>query len=231
MSSELDNFVYSVSHDLRSPLLSVKGILTLLFDSGKIDKSAEQYLRMAESSIDRLDKTIQDILEYSRNSRLDVKTEWFDLSEVVKQIFDDIQFISETPIRFEINIEGDSRIFSDKTRVATIIKNLVSNAAKYRKLNIDNCYVAFHMWRTDNELHFKVSDNGIGIPKDQQEQVFNMFYRLSTDRQGTGLGLFIVQEIISKLGGSIQLESEVNKGTAIQVSIQETSSGVENGEA
>jgi signal transduction histidine kinase len=160
-----------------------------------------------------------------------VKTEWFDLLEVVKQIFDDIQFISETPIRFEINIEGDSRILSDKTRVATIIKNLVSNAAKYRKLNIDNCYVVFHMWRTDNELHFKVSDNGIGIPKDQQEQVFNMFYRLSTDRQGTGLGLFIVQEIISKLGGSIQLESEVNKGTAIQVSIQETSSGVENGEA
>jgi signal transduction histidine kinase len=231
LSSELDNFVYSVSHDLRSPLLSVKGILTLLYDSGKIDKSAEQYLRMAESSIDRLDKTIQDILEYSRNSRLDVKTEWFDLSEVVKQIFDDIQFISETPIRFEINIEGDSRIFSDKTRVSTIIKNLVSNAAKYRKLNIDNCYVAFHLWRTDSELHFKVSDNGIGIPIDQQEQVFNMFYRLSTDRQGTGLGLFIVQEIISKLGGSIQLESEVNKGTAIQVSIPETNSRVEIGEA
>jgi signal transduction histidine kinase len=87
------------------------------------------------------------------------------------------------------------------------------------------------MWRTENELHFKVSDNGIGIPKDQQEQVFNMFYRLSTDRQGTGLGLFIVQEIISKLGGSTQLESEVNKGTAIQVSIPETNSRVEIGEA
>lgn len=231
LNEELDNFVYSVSHDLRSPLLSVKGILTLAFESGKIDASSEKYLRMAENSINRLDNAIQDILEYSRNSRLDVEGEWFDMSETVKQIFDDIQFISETPIRFEINIEGDSRIFSDKTRVATIIKNLVSNAAKYRKLNIDNCYVAFHMRRTDSELHFKVSDNGIGIPKDQQDQVFNMFYRLSTDRQGTGLGLFIVQEIISKLGGSIQLESEVNKGTAIQVLIPQTNSRVEIGEA
>jgi signal transduction histidine kinase len=228
LNEELDNFVYSVSHDLRSPLLSVKGILTLLYESGKIDPSGEKYLRMAESSIDRLDNTIQDILEYSRNSRLDVKREWFDMSEVVKQIFDDIQFISETPIQFEINIDGESNVYSDKTRVTTIIKNLVSNAAKYRKLDTQICYVKFHLWRSENEFHFEVSDNGIGIPKAQIAHVFTMFYRVSTERVGTGLGLFIVQEITDKLGGRIHLESEVDRGTTVRISIAEADQGLKN---
>jgi signal transduction histidine kinase len=217
LNNELDNFVYSVSHDLRSPLLSVKGILTLLFDTGKIDPSAEQYLRMAETSINRLDNTIQDILEYSRNSRMDVQHEWFDMAQVVQQIFDDIQFISETPIQFEMNIEGNATIFSDKTRIATIVKNLASNGAKYRKLNASDSYVKFHMRQYQEQLQITVSDNGIGIPPEQRENVFKMFYRVSTDRVGTGLGLFIVQEVTRKLNGRVALESEVEKGTSITV--------------
>jgi|GEM_PF-3254697 len=222
LNEELDNFVYSVSHDLRSPLLSVKGILSMILSTEEINDATDRYLRMAQGSVDRLDNTIQDILEYSRNSRLDVKNEWFDIRPMVQTIFDDIQFISENPLHFEITIEGPSIVFSDQTRLNTIIKNLVSNAAKYRKLNSDNCFVTFKMWRTENELHFKVSDNGIGIPKDQQTHVFDMFYRVSTERVGTGLGLFIVQEITRKLNGRLDLESEVDQGTAVRVSIQES---------
>jgi signal transduction histidine kinase len=174
---------------------------------------------MAESSIDRLDNTIQDILEYSRNSRIDVQREWFDIAEVVKQIFDDIQFISETPLRFEINVEGSSSIFSDKTRIATIIKNLASNAAKYRKLDVEDSYVKFHMRPDNDQLLLSVSDNGIGIPENQKDHVFKMFYRISSDRVGTGLGLFIVQEITLKLNGRITLESEVEQGTRITIAL------------
>ena len=222
LSSELDNFVYSVSHDLRSPLLSVKGILTLVFDSGKIDPDAEQYLRMAETSIDRLDSTIQDILEYSRNSRLDVKPEWFDMKVVVSQIFEDIQFISENPIHFDIEIEGDTQVCSDKSRIATVIKNLASNAAKYRKLNSSDCFVRFRMWRDGNRICMEISDNGIGIPSNQLDNVFKMFYRVSADRVGTGLGLFIVQEITRKLDGALQLKSEVGVGTSVLIQFEQS---------
>ena len=221
LSSELDNFVYSVSHDLRSPLLSVKGILTLLFDTGKIDPSAVQYLRMAETSIDRLDNTIQDILEYSRNSRLEVMPELFDMKVVVSQIFEDIQFISNHPIRFDIEIEGESTVFSDKRRITTVIKNLASNAAKYRKLNSSDCFVRFRMWRNGNRIFMEVSDNGIGIPSNQLDNVFKMFYRVSAERAGTGLGLFIVQEIARKLDGILQLKSEIGIGTSVLMQFEQ----------
>ncbi len=217
LNEELDNFVYSVSHDLRSPLLSVKGILSLILTTEKMNEGAEKYMRMAQGSIDRLDNTIQDILEYSRNSRLDVKMDHFDVRPVVQHIFDDIQFVSDKPMRFEIDITGDSMIFTDQTRLSTIIKNLASNAAKYRNLTLDDNLIRFELWQTERAMHFKVVDNGIGIPDGEKEKVFQMFYRVSTDRIGTGLGLFIVKEITNKLNGEINLHSNVNEGTTVEI--------------
>jgi signal transduction histidine kinase len=217
LNEELDNFVYSVSHDLRSPLLSVKGILSLILTTEKLNADAEKYMHMAQGSIDRLDNTIQDILEYSRNSRLDVKLDHFDIRPVVQHIFDDIQFVSDNPMRFEIEIEGDSMVYTDQTRLSTIIKNLASNAAKYRNLHHEQCLVRFELRTTDRAMHFKVIDNGIGIPDEEKDKVFQMFYRVSTDRMGTGLGLFIVKEITNKLKGTIVLESNVNEGTSVEI--------------
>jgi signal transduction histidine kinase len=145
LNEELDNFVYSVSHYL---------ILT----TEKMNESAEKYMHMAQGSIDRLDNTIQDILEYSRNSRLDVNLDHFDIRPVVQHIFDDIQFVSDNPMRFEIEIEGDSIVYTDQTRLSTIIKNLASNAAKYRNLNHEQCLVRFELKKTDQAIHFKVID-------------------------------------------------------------------------
>jgi signal transduction histidine kinase len=219
LNEELDNFVYSVSHDLRSPLLSVKGILSFILTTEKMNDGAEKYLRLAQGSVERLDSSIQDILEYSRNSRLDVKHEHFDLRPVVQHIFDDIQFVSENPLRFEIAVDGSSMVYTDQTRLSTIIKNLASNGAKYRDMSAKECLIRFEMRHSAENLHIKVIDNGIGIPEGEQEKIFQMFYRLSTDRMGTGLGLFIVQEITRKLNGDIKLESEVGKGTCVELSI------------
>jgi signal transduction histidine kinase len=219
LNEELDNFVYSVSHDLRSPLLSVKGILSLILTTEQLNEATNRYLRMAEGSIDRLDNTIQDILEYSRNSRLDVKNEWFDIRPMVQTIFDDIQFMSDNPLMFEIAIEESSMVFCDQTRLNTIIKNLVSNAAKYRNTSAASCQIRFEMKQKNDAFIFTVADNGIGIPQEEQDKVFQMFYRVASDRMGTGLGLFIVQEITTKLKGEIQLSSAVNSGTAIQITI------------
>jgi signal transduction histidine kinase len=224
LNEELDNFVYSVSHDLRSPLLSVKGLISLIISTEEINNKTDQYLRMAQGSIDRLDNTIQDILEYSRNSRLDVKNDWFDIRPLVQNIFDDIQFISEKPLRFEIEVDGSSMIFCDKTRLNTIIKNLVSNSAKYRNTLLADNLILFAMSNSEDNLKFKIIDNGIGIPKSEQEKVFQMFYRVATDRIGTGLGLFIVQEITSKLNGTIHLDSIQNQGTTIEIILPKTHS-------
>lgn len=219
LNAELDSFVYSVSHDLRSPLLSVKGIISLLRESKTQDAAADGYLKLAESSINRLDNTIQDILEYSRNSRMDIKIEAFDIKQVVREVFDDLQYLSENPIRFEIDVLGDQLIYSDKTRLTTIIKNLAANATKYRKLDSDDCLVRFELEEQNELLVLRIIDNGIGIPPAEKENVFKMFYRVSTDRMGTGLGLFIVQEIANKLDGVVKIDSSIGQGTTVEISL------------
>ena len=95
INAELDNFVYSISHDLRSPLLSIKGILKLVTMKEKLSPNAVGYIHMAEGSVDRLDATVQEILDYSRNSRLDLQISEFDLQTMINNIFDDLRFGSE----------------------------------------------------------------------------------------------------------------------------------------
>ena len=216
---ELDRFVYSVSHDLRSPLLSVKGLMSFVLETKELNPEVEDYLNMALNSISRLDVTIQDILDYSLNSRKDIKPESFNIEEMVKGIYEDISFISDKKIRFNIKIDGQPIIQTDKPRCKTILRNLISNSVKYRNKHIENPSVVFELKHKPDTITLIISDNGQGIPKENQTKIFEMFYRDSTEAEGTGLGLYIVKEMIEKLGGNIMVDSEVGIGTSITVQL------------
>jgi signal transduction histidine kinase len=174
---------------------------------------------MADGSIDRLDQTIYDILEYSKNSRTEIQNERFNIREVVETINSDLKYYNEKPIDFQISINGSEEIFSDKKRIITVVKNLISNAVKYSKTNTELSFVKFELIEKSDSYEMKVSDNGIGIPKDQHQRIFEMFYRVSTGRVGSGLGLFIVKEIMEKMGASISVESEQNLGSCFTVNL------------
>lgn len=222
INAELDFLIYSISHDLRSPLMSVKGLISLISETEDISENVKSYLKMADGSIDRLDQTIYDILEYSKNSRTEIQNESFNVRKMVETINTDLKFFNEKPIDFQISIKGTQEIFSDKKRIITVVKNLISNAVKYSKSNEEHSYVKFELIEMTDSYEMKVSDNGIGIPKDQHQRIFEMFYRVSTGRMGSGLGLFIVKEIMEKLGGSIQVSSEPNVGSCFTVSLPKT---------
>ena len=219
INAELDNFVYRVSHDLRSPLLAIKGIFSLIFSGNGIDEETEEYLHLADASVNRLDDTIQEILEYSRNSRLEVKLESFNVEDVIQDIYNDLKFSSEKDVDFKMNIEGDSVIYSDKARIKVLFKNLIGNSFKYRKKNSADAFVHFEMKNSGTEITFKVIDNGEGISKHSIGKVFDMFYRGTTTSVGTGLGLYICKEVLSNLKGSIDVESELGKGTTMIVTL------------
>jgi signal transduction histidine kinase len=219
INSELDNFVYSVSHDLRSPLLSVKGILALIFKTSELDDKVKNYLKMAEKSILRLDGTIQEILEYSRNSRLGLKLESFNLKEMVSAIYDDLKFSTTKQVEFNIEISCNEIIFSDKSRINTVLKNILGNAFKYLKQDNQKSVVTFYAKKVNTDLLIIVSDNGEGIADNHLSKIFDMFYRASKSSSGTGLGLYICKEIIIKLNGEIKIESKLNEGTTVYVSI------------
>lgn len=217
---ELDNFVYSVSHDLRSPLLSIKGLL-MLIKEGKLDEvKLQQYLGFAEKSVNRLDDTIREILAYSRNSRLGISMEVFDLKIMAEQIFGDLRFMVGDNFSFRVESVGSTEMISDKSRINTILRNIIDNAVKYRRIDIEHPYVLLSLGINENgDATISISDNGEGISKDKLEKVFDMFYRGTSTGQGTGLGLYICREVLNKLNGKIHVQSEMGKGTTINLSL------------
>lgn len=218
-NAELDNFVYSVSHDLRSPLLSVKGLISLIFQQSAIDSETSSYLSMADRSINRLDETISEILEYSRNSRLDVIREEFSLGTMLKQICDDLHFSAEENFEFKTNIYGPDIIVADKYRITAVLRNLIGNSVKYRRKNIDTPFVNCELIHEKSKLVCIISDNGEGISETDMPKIFDMFYRGNTNTVGTGLGLYICREVVNKLGGEMRIESVLGAGTYVTVRI------------
>lgn len=222
-NKELDSFVYSVSHDLRSPLLSVRGLLQLSLDEAKDDELLQKYLLMANSSIDHLDDTIREILAYSRNTRVEVSHEPFNIDELIEQIYQDLKYAVHDEFVFEKQISGSPVLFSDKARINTVLRNLIGNAVKYQKNRTDQkSYVKTSVKTVGNQMIISVEDNGEGISKDNLVKVFDMFFRATTSSQGTGLGLYICKEILLKLHGKIEARSEHGKGTNMIVTIPNT---------
>lgn len=217
INSELDNFVYSVSHDLRSPLLSITGLIRLIKDTPDLSDLVLQYLGFAESSVVKLDNTISDILEYSRNSRLGIKSEYLDLKKMSDSIFEDLRFSAETEVVLNYQENIETPFYSDSTRINAVLKNTIGNAVKYRKKDIPNPEVYMTIDVNLERLHLIIKDNGEGIPEKSLPKVFDMFYRASGSSNGTGLGLYICKEIINKLGGEISIESHLGIGTTVSI--------------
>ena len=219
INSELDRFVYSVSHDLRSPLLSVKGLVNLIMGFDVLDSDIVNCLKLIELSVDRLDATILDILTYSRNSRTELKVESVNIREVVENTYNDLNLLNSFDIDFIVYIQDCESIFTDKLRIQSVIRNLISNSIKYRREDGLRPLVKFTCIRKGDMYEFEISDNGKGIALEYQAKVFDMFFRASTESIGTGLGLYIVNEIVHKLGGNISLLSEPGNGTSIRISL------------
>ena len=216
-NSELDSFVYSVSHDLRAPLLSLQGIIELIQETEDLPEEVKEYLAMADTSVHRLDNNIREILEYSRNARLKIAPETFSIREIVEEIFEGLRFSANQEILFTTEITPPEEVITDKARLKVLLNNVISNSVKYRRKDGIQPFVRFNMQHLNGQYIMTVEDNGEGIPEGSREKVFDMFYRASTTTAGTGLGLYICKEIISKLHGSISLESEVGKGTKITI--------------
>ena len=219
---ELDNFVYSISHDLRSPLLSIKGIISLIRHQGNIDEQSKKFLDLADTSVVRLDNTIQEILEYSRNSRLDIVNDEFNMDDLIQNVFDDLKFSVSEEISLNLHHQGNALVYADRARINILLKNILGNSVKYRRANVES-EIHVDVQVDSNQLFLEITDNGQGIAEEHLHKVFKMFYRATTASVGTGLGLYICQEIITKLGGTIQIDSKLGVGTRIKIQIPLTS--------
>ncbi len=170
-------------------------------------------------SILRLDDTIREILNYSRNARTDIDYTEIDLLHFVNQSFESVQYYVSYKIKLETSIHADCAFYSDENRINTLINNLIANAVKYSRENDGNAFIKFSASIDHNYCVITIQDNGEGIAYDHQKNVFKIFHRASSTAIGSGLGLFICSEIINKLDGKIKLESIPLQGTKFTITI------------
>jgi len=213
LNRDLDHFVYSASHDLRAPALAIEGIVDELEDPTTEASKKHQGLQLIRQVVRRIDDTITDIINYSKNTRLPVVQEQIDLRMAVTELFDSMKHLKKHPIKLSVEINGDAPLISDRIRIYSLLRNLLSNAIKFSVNRPEGCSIRVTGNITETDCQIAVSDNGEGIPNELRDQVYDMFFRGTTTSYGSGLGLYICHEIMRKLGGDIKYESEPNKGT------------------
>ncbi|CAN5456456.1 hypothetical protein BH09BAC3_BH09BAC3_15240 [soil metagenome] len=217
-NEELDSFVYSASHDLRAPLATIAGLVTLM--SLEKVNSDTNYLQMIRTRITVMESFIKDIVQYSRNARLEVSYERIDLKSLVEGIEASVShFDNAQLVQIKNDIEPDTIIYSDHHRLTVILTNLITNAIKYADLKRDTPYVRISYHKTLGIETIEIADNGIGIEVEQLPKIFDMFYRATELSKGSGLGLYITMEAAKKLDYQIEVKSEYKVGTTFTISL------------
>ncbi len=213
INTELDQFVYSVSHDLRSPLSSIQGLVGI----GKISNDPDEIKKCFALIEDRVKAQyffINEIIEIYRNNRAELKPEKLHLKTVVQEVVKETSFESgASGIDFKVTINEELFIKTDKVRLKSIFFNLIGNAIKYHDDEKSNKFIEVGAHQNNSTVEIFVEDNGKGISEEHLPKIFDMFYRASNDSKGSGLGLYIVKEMTTKLGATVAVHSEISKGT------------------
>jgi len=224
INKELDSFVYSVSHNLRSPLASVLGLVNVaMLDELKDKDMVDGYFQMIRKSISKLDGTLREILNYSRNARSDVVISEINLDQLVRQSFAEMKYLQgHHDISKRIEIENAIPFYSDGYRLSIILANLIANSIQYCDEGKDNSFIQVSATITPAHAIVHILDNGVGINRDYLPEIFNMFYRASEKSDGAGLGLYIVKETLERLHGRVAVTSRLGEGTDITLTIPNT---------
>lgn len=220
LNKKLESFAYRVSHDLQSPLNSIKALVNFIEEESKEDNTLE-YIAMIKKSIFYLDNSIQNNLKYSRITSKDLIISNVFLRETFQDVVD-LLYNDKciTGVNFQIEIEENEPFFTDKFRFNMILENLIGNAIKYQQKNKSDKYVFINGSSGGGKFRFVVSDNGIGIAALDQDKIFNKFFRESNNENGFGLGLYMVKQAVEMLKGTIRVESYQGIGTSFIVELE-----------
>lgn len=214
-------FVANVSHELKTPITSIKGFAETLIDGAKEDEHLlDEFLNIILKESNRIESLVEDLLDLSHiEQQTEIRTERVDLSEVTQTTVDTLYaYAQRKDITIDANIQDDVYIDAEASKIAQVVTNLVSNAINYSP-NESTVFVRVSS-QGDKKI-LEVEDHGIGIAPEDQKHVFERFYRVdkarSRDSGGTGLGLSITKHIVEAYQGRIQIESELDVGTTFRI--------------
>ncbi|MFO7824858.1 MAG: hybrid sensor histidine kinase/response regulator [Cyclobacterium sp.] len=223
LHTEMNQFVYSLSHELRGPLMSISGISKL----AKMEVSEPgiiEYFDMIDSATLKLDDFIYKMLDFYRSTKIENKVVAIDFQGIFDQLIKDYKLKWDlSTIDLSFDVSQDEPFFSDESKIRVIINNLFSNAYKFQK-EAGSRWIRICIKTNGNKAYLEIADNGIGIEEKHQSDVFNLFHRATQRNVGSGLGLYMVKESVEQLKGNVVLKSDVGIGTTIQVNLPDLSS-------
>ena len=219
LHSEMNQFVYSLSHELRGPLRSISGV-SKLAKMEVSDPSVLEYFDMIDTATGKLDDFIYKMLDFYRSTKIDHKVTEIHFNDVVTQQM--IAYREKFDLsHFHIEVQVNQKIpfFSDDAKIRVILNNLFSNAVQFQKSQPGPKRISLTVDVFDNQVVIALEDNGIGIEERHRIDVFNLFSRATQRNVGTGLGLYMVKEAVEQMGGKIHLESQIHEGTTVTVTL------------
>jgi PAS domain S-box-containing protein len=222
-NSELERFTYTVSHDLKSPLVTINGFLGYLEQdaaSGNLERLKKDTQRIYEA-VNKMQRLLNELLELSRIGRIKNVSEVVRFDELVHEAMEIVQGrLNEHNVNIYIQPNLPS-VFVDKPRVIEVLQNLLDNAAKYMG-NQPSPLIEIGQRGEEGRLYvFYVKDNGIGVTPEYHERIFGLFNKLDPKSEGTGVGLALVKRIIEVHGGRIWIESELGRGSTFYFTLPE----------
>jgi chemotaxis family two-component system sensor kinase Cph1 len=215
---ELDSFSYTISHDLKNPLTTIKSYSQLLQRSPNFNEKEQMMLGRIVKGAQRMQGMIEEVLNYSRAGQVKLSPRYVDMSLLLADLKEQLM-VAYDGVPVEISIEETPEVYGDETMIQQVFSNLVGNAVKYSK-NEAQPLVRIKATKGHRMVRYSISDNGIGIKVKDQETIFELFKRSDEveDFEGNGVGLAIVKKIMEKHNGKIWVDSEPGKGSTFHVS-------------
>jgi signal transduction histidine kinase len=218
INKELDTLVYSLSHDLRSPITSIKGLINLLREEDDLERLKE-FADDMDHIIDSQDAFILEIIDFFKSKRSMVSYSQFSLKRLIEDIVDNNKFIpaaQDILINREIGLD---MICADELRLKIIVSNLLSNAIKYSDERKTQRTIIIRTQKVHNDIAIEVEDNGIGFDEALLNNMFGLFYAIPGTSKGTGLGLYILKQNLEKLKGKVEAQSKPGVGSKFTIFI------------
>jgi len=218
VNKELQTFIYRASHDLRGPLSSMKGLINV----AKIEHEPAQMtqlIKLMDSSAEKLDKIVIDLIETLGIRDMNVKKQDLDLKLLVEEILAPYKQKIHNNIKFIIEDDSREKFASDKGILSMVLKRIIDNAVKYHNYAVPGGYISVKLRTDENGASISIADNGHGIKEELLDRVFDMFFRANNDSDGSGLGLYLAKVGTEKLGGNISLHSMHRIGTTVQLQL------------
>jgi len=225
INKELNTFIYKASHDLKGPLASIIGLANIAIEDldslspEKVLPAAQEYLSLVRESAKILENNLSNLIEVTYLKQTGQQKEVIDFEGLIRSIFDSLKHIEGYGmVNLKLDIKQETPFKADPKLLKSTLQNLVENALKYRDPKVKRPFVEVYFRQKKTKDIIRISDNGVGIPKEYHKKIFDMFFRANQGSSGSGLGLYLVKNSVEKMGGEISIES-IGRGTVFTIEL------------